>query len=355
MKMKKILHLLTSNKFAGAEKMACNIINVSNNSYNVVYCSLDGPIKEQVEERGIKFLGLEKVSKKSVQKVIDDYKPDIIHSHDYTASVLVALCKFRGEIISHIHHTPPFAKKISPKSIAYLISTTRYEYIVSVSKSIMQETVFYNKINNKVRVIENYIDSNEVKSKSRQKQSDIEKIDLVYIGRLEEYKNPIKFIKIVKGITEYIDDISAVIIGEGPLFNKCNELIATLKLERNIKVIGFLNNPFPIINDSKIVIVPSDREGFGLVAVEGMILGKPIIASNVGGLKEVVDNYCGMLCNEEEEYINEIVKLLTNPQIYRIKSKEALKKSKRYTDIYKFRRNIVDLYEGNNKGRIKND
>lgn len=352
--MKKILHLLTSNKFAGAEKMACNIINVSNKSYDIVYCSLDGPIKEQVEENGIKFLGLEKVDKKSVQKVIDRYKPDIIHSHDYTASVLVAMCKFRGEIISHIHHTPPFAKKISLKSIVYLISTIRYKCIVSVSKSIMEETIFYNKICNKVRVIENYVDSNEVKSKSLQKHGDIEKIDLIYIGRLKEYKNPIKFIKIVKGITEYIDDISAVIIGEGPLLNKCNELIASLKLERNIKVVGFLNNPFPIINNSKIIVVPSEREGFGLVAVEGMILGKPIIASNVGGLKEVVDNCCGLLCNEEEEYINEIIKLLTDKKIYSIKSKEALKKAKKYTDIYKFSRNILGLYGGDNKRRIEN-
>ena len=79
------------------------------------------------------------------------------------------------------------------------------------------------------------------------------------------------------------------IIGEGPERQKLQNLIDELELGKNIELVGWSENIERHLHDADIQLIPSLWEGFGLVAVEGMSTGLPVVASNVDGLREVLD------------------------------------------------------------------
>lgn len=304
----KVLHLLASNKFSGAENVVCTIINNFKDEYDMAYCSPVGPIEETLQQQKIKYYGLKGFSLRELKKVIKMYKPDIIHAHDYRASILVAFSGFNGKIISHLHNNCPFAKKWNFKTILYSLCVTKFDKVVGVSNRVYDEAAFKNQIKNKYITIYNYIDKNLIVKKSNEYSSD-KKYDLFFIGRLTEQKDPIRYINIVREYKKINNNVTAVMIGSGELSKYCYDKIQELDLEQNIDMVGFVPNPFPIIKNSKVGIMPSKWEGFGLTAIEAMILGKPVLNSGAGGLKEIFKDNQEYVCKTNADYVNKIIKL----------------------------------------------
>ena len=119
------------------------------------------------------------------------------------------------------------------------------------------------------------------------------------------------------------------------------------ELEHNIELVGFQSNPYPYLNAGKIMAMPSSWEGFGLAAVEGLCLGKPVVCSGVGGLADIVDESCGAVCKTIDEYCNAILKLLQDENAYCRCSANAVGKSMQYTDMQRYKERILNIY--NNK------
>lgn len=109
----RILHLLNSDRFSGAENVVCQIIGLfkDDTSIEMAYCSPDGQIRDTLTERNINFYPVSKLSVSEIKRVLNLYDPDIIHAHDYTASVLVSLSGTRKTIVSHLHNNSPWLKK----------------------------------------------------------------------------------------------------------------------------------------------------------------------------------------------------------------------------------------------------
>ncbi len=303
--MKKILHLLASNKFSGAENVACTIIENFKENYEFAYCSPNGPIEQTLETKKIKYYELKKFNIINLKKVIDKFKPDIIHAHDYKASLLAAFSGFNGKIISHLHINALFAKSWNLKSLVYKLSINKYDYVVGVSNAVYNEAIFKNKLKGKYITIYNYVNKQKIIDLSN-KYTYKKEYDLFFLGRLNELKNPIQFIEIVKKLKIQNNNLRAVIIGDGELNLKCNELIKNYQLLDNIDMLGFVENPYPIIKNCKIGIMPSKVEGFGLAAIEASILGKPVLNSGVGGLGEIFENNKELICTNIDEYCAKI-------------------------------------------------
>ena len=210
--MKKILYVLSSNIYSGAENVVCTIINNLNTAeYDCAYCSPYGPIEEVVKNKKIKFFGLNRMNKNNLKKIIEEYKPEIIHANDYKASVIVALTGFNGKIISHLHNNCPFAKTWNLKTILYSYTLKKYSKIIGVSDKVIKEAVFKNKIENKYVTIYNYIDKENIINKSTMASIYNKEYDLFFLGRLTDQKNPQAFIEIVRKIKEMDANISSVV------------------------------------------------------------------------------------------------------------------------------------------------
>ena len=104
----KVLHILSSKTYNGAENVVCQINSMlqgTEDNIELIYCSLDGPVRSHIEENRIRFIPVSKIAKKEIARVIREVKPDIIHAHDMRAGFVAALAcgkipLFRTSIIT---------------------------------------------------------------------------------------------------------------------------------------------------------------------------------------------------------------------------------------------------------------
>ena len=340
----RILHILNSSNFSGAENVAITIINNMKNDNEIVYVSPEGTIKEYLKKNEIKCELVTKVCIKEIKRVIKKYRPDIIHAHDFTASVISAIASNRKiKVISHIHCNNKWMKKINLKTIIYLISSIKYKKILLVSKSIIDEYIFKKFINKKVQVVGNIVDTNRVKKMSE--EVDIqEDYNLIFIGRLVEAKQPIKFIELINKLKNNNKVIKAVMLGDGPLKAECEQEIKKYNLKKNIELKGFQKNPYIYLRKSKILCMTSEWEGYGLVAVEALSLGKPVVATKVGGIPSIVNEKCGKVTNNFNEMLDEITNLLQDDNYYQNKQLSALERVKQINNMEKYISEMNKIY-----------
>lgn len=342
--MKRVLHILNSNSYSGAENIAIKIIENLRNYYDFAYLSLNGPIKNVLDKKGIKYYLVDDLNPLQIRKVCKEFKPDIIHAHDFRASVYSALSLYPCVKISHIHHNPPWIKRWGINSIIYSILISLFKYIVVVSNQIKKEAVFLRNCEDKVRLIYNIVDKEEIlrlaNSEVMQKE-----YDLIFIGRLKKEKDPLRFIEIIHQLSRDKKDLKVAMLGDGELREECERLICNYGLNNIIDLIGYVQNPYPFIKNSKVLVMTSKWEGFGLVAVEALILGKPVVATPVGGLKEIITSEGGFLCESDSQFVETIIKLLNDIDNYKRESDNCRGRGMRYANVENWLELINSLYE----------
>ena len=342
--IKNVLHIVNSNKYSGLEKVACDIISNPNYEYNGIYVTKDGPIIESLKSRNIKYEIITKLSIKELKRVIKKYHPEIIHAHDFTASVISAVCKKNIKLIEHLHNNCPWLKKIGIKSLAFLYAGIRADKIITVSESIEEEFIFSKYISKKILCVGNPINTKEIIEKLDGQKFE-KKYDVCCVARITEQKNPIRFISVVKELTKTNNNLKTIWVGDGELKEMMIKEIRKEGLENNIKLVGFKKNPYTYMAQSKVFLLTSDWEGYGLVAAEALTIGLPCVVSNVGGLPNIVDASCGKLCTSDDDFIHEIQELFSDNNYYLTKSKNALKKSAELNNINEYIKKINSIYK----------
>ena len=164
-------------------------------------------------------------------------------------------------------------------NIAYLIeyiSARLPDEIIAVSKHTRSQLVNSLKVKSKVTVGPNGIDLYKIeKIKPSQIQSDI-----IFAGRLIAHKNVDLLIKAISVLRKVKKDIRCVIVGEGPEEKYLKQLTIDLKLSKNIVFYDFLKDHdklYALMKSSKVFVLPSTREGFGIVVLEANACGIPVI------------------------------------------------------------------------------
>src|SRR6185312_4906886 len=140
-----------------------------------------------------------------------------------------------------------------------------------------------------------------------------------FFGRLSEEKSPKTFVEIAWRLSSN-SDIHFCMTGEGPERASVLELIARYKLKDRIFAPGFVADVRPLIACSDVVILPSRLDGMPLIVIESQVFGKPVIASNVGGLPEMVaDGLSGYICpaGDVVAFCDRIQKLYSSPELCR--------------------------------------
>jgi glycosyltransferase involved in cell wall biosynthesis len=134
-------------------------------------------------------------------------------------------------------------------------------------------------VKNNIKIIPNGIDFEMIE---RIKASE-EESDVIFAGRLIKEKNVDVLIKAVKLVKKEVPEVKCKIIGEGPEKSKLEKLAYDLGLESNVEFMGFLGDHDDVIaymKSSKVLMLPSTREGFGIAALEANACGLPVITVN---------------------------------------------------------------------------
>ena len=329
-----ILHVIKSNIYSGAENVVCQIIKGLSDKEEFIYMAPHGPIEEKLKALGLYdfYHGIDKLDVNAIKDAVAQYQPTVVQAHDFTASVLCGFAlKGSVPVISHIHCNPLWLKNpIHPNSILYRMASKWFSTIITVSDAVEQEYCYSSKIKCPIKVLGNPFSAEQVLMASEGTFPKL-KSDLLYVGRFNEAKNPLGAIKIFEALPNN-SYLTFRMVGNGELLQECKNYAATTGITTEISFEGFKDNVYKYMKSTKILLMPSIFEGFGLVAVEAMSLGIPVVCSGVGGLSGIVDESCGYVCKTTEEYVSAINSLLSDSQLYSKKSAGALKRAQDYNN-----------------------
>ena len=292
--------------------------------------------------------------------VIKSNKIDLLHVHyaiphayaAYMAKKMLFDIGIEIPIVTTLHGTDitlvgshPFYRP------AVTFSINHSDRVTAVSKSLKEDTLNLFDIKKKIDVIPNFIDTEAIVTKDKPCKRTLlakkeEKI-LTHISNFRPLKRIVDVIDIFKGINSKIDS-KLMMIGEGPEKRKAIRYVSDNKLKEKVLFLGNSNEIDKILCYSDLFLLPSEKESFGLSALEAMAHGVPIISSNAGGIPEVnLNGKTGFISNigDTDSMINNAMSLLSNPQKHKLFKKQAQLQAKKF-DL----ESVVDSYE-----RIYND
>jgi glycosyltransferase involved in cell wall biosynthesis len=126
---------------------------------------------------------------------------------------------------------------------------------------------------------------------------------ITIIGRLHQSKHHNDLLVATKQLVNDFPDLVLLVIGDGPLNEQLHQQTCDLGLEQNVRFLGYMEDVREVLSISDVLVLPSEHEAFGRVVAEAMLMEKPVVATNVGGLPELVSPETGVLvpvqCPEE--------------------------------------------------------
>ncbi len=166
-------------------------------------------------------------------------------------------------------------------------------------------------------------------------QPSVYKCDIIFVGRLIKEKNVDILIKAVDYIRRMTFDVKCHIIGSGPEKERLTEIAAMTGLMDNIRFFERMEHDEVIarIKSSKVLVLPSMREGFGMVVIEAFACGVPVITvrSPLNAASELVGKEMGFVVNPDAQEVGDAIRLLiTNHELHEHMSKCAFDSAQRY-------------------------
>ena len=211
----------------------------------------------------------------------------------------------------------------------------RFDNIVSVSKGVMDDFNEIYHLNEKTQVINNLVNVQRIKSKSLEKSNEIldkSKLNIISVGRLHYVKGYNRLIDAVNMLNHdcLLNNVIFRIYGSGPEEDKLRGMIKSYGLENIIKLMGEVDNPYKEIKNSDLFVTSSLFESFGLVIVESLILGVPVITTKLSASDELVDNgVTGLIVDNSTDGLYNGLKEIIN-------SKDRIKKYKKNLINYNY-------------------
>ncbi len=242
----------------------------------------------------------------ALRHLILQEKPRLVHSHGFHAGLLTMLaCGFvHPPHVCTLHtmavpRNSPLPKKIFYRTLQrLLLASTQHTVVVSEA---VRRAVAGAKRRERLTVISNGVDEERLepalsrKDAARRLRLESGSKVVGVVARLSPEKGVEYFLRSAALIAASNPEVAFVVIGDGPERSRLEALAAQLRLQERVRFAGehFPASDFMQLFD--VTVVPSVSEGQSLVAIESLFLGCPVVATNVGGLAEVIDEEVGSL------------------------------------------------------------
>ncbi len=324
--MMKILFYNHTGKVSGAEKVLLTTLSgLDRNTFDAaVLCPEEGTLVTMLAERGIKTevcptldarftLRLDRLAKyvasalkvvRSVRSTIKKTNPDLVHANSIRAGLVTTLATLglRTHLIWHLHDIlPRHPMSISIRLFALLFRRAR---MIAVSRAVADNFAGkFQSLRNRTTVIYNGIDAARFSYVLGRRadircQFDLSESDFVVgiVGLLTPRKGQLGLIHSFARVVKDVPNARLLIVGS-PVFNKDHEYADELKrtvsrlgLDDRVSFIGPRNDIPDIMQSIDLLVVNSTVEPFGLVVVEAMACGTPVVAAISGGIPEIIEH-----------------------------------------------------------------
>ncbi len=216
----------------------------------------------------------------------------------------------------------PWYGKIFPKADEIVVSTEN-------GKNIMVNE-WGNKVSEKITVIPCFIPFENIKRKATLYECAIKSKENSYsiftCGRLSNEKGIDLAIDAAKILKDKTDNFIWIIIGSGQLEKELREKVQQLDLCKNVKLLGFNENPYPYFKSCDICVSPSKLENYGLTIMEALAFEKPVVATKTLGGKSIIkDGFNGILADINSESIAQAIFKLLEDEVLMQNIKQNIK------------------------------
>ncbi|MCG3418866.1 N-acetyl-alpha-D-glucosaminyl L-malate synthase BshA [Oceanobacillus jordanicus] len=290
-------------------------------------------------------------------EVIDREKLDILHVHYAMPHAVCAIlardiAKHEVKIVTTLHGTDITVLGIDntfQKMIKHGIEQS--DAVTAVSADLVRQTEEMLQVNKEIEVIYNFVNENEYykqhipELKKQYGIQDEEKV-VIHISNFRKVKRLEDVIQTFFKIQSEVQS-KLLLIGDGPEYTNAVQLVKKLNIEDEVLFLGKQKNIRDLLSISDLKLLLSEKESFGLVLLEAMACEVPCIATNIGGIPEVVND-------GETGYIVELgdtkraaalgIELLQDPEKLEQFSQNALNRANSYFNSESIVQQYIELY-----------
>ena len=356
----RILHVNTEKGWRGGEQQLFYLVEglKRRGIKTAVACRIGEELFKRCKERGIEVIPLKGNQTTDILRIgYLGKKFDLIHAHSAKGHSISALSKrFHKKPVIYTRRIdyPPRGDKLT--ALKYSLT----DVIVAVSQNVAE--VVRKKINhNRIKVIHS-VTSEEIERKvnpintKKFKEQFRGKLIVGTASALTEQKNIPNLIEAARLVIKEIPNTVFVVLGEGDLRKKLEKLIEEKGLNGRFKLLGFKENVQDYIKGFDVFVMSSDNEGFCGSILHAMLLKVPVVSTNAGGAKEVVENFkTGILVEKRNpnQLAEGIITLLKNRELRESLVEEAYKRVKLNFTVPVMVNSYVELYREVLSGKRK--
>jgi L-malate glycosyltransferase len=288
--------------------------------------------------------------------VVKQYGIEVLHVHyaiphayaGYMAKKMLAEEGIFLPMVTTLHGTDitlvgnhPFYKP------AVTFSINKSDVVTSVSQSLKDDTLRLFDIKVPIEVVPNFINlekynKSEFTDCQREIMAESDEFIITHVSNFRKVKRIEDVVEVFFNIQKTLP-AKLMMVGEGPEKEAAEELCQKLGIEDKVIFFGNSDEVHKILCFTDLFLLPSEKESFGLAALEAMACGVPIISTNTGGLSEVnIANVSGYLSEvgDVEGMTKNALKILQNKETHNTFKRGAIQSAAKF-DIHK----IVPLYE----------
>lgn len=348
----RLLHIILSLDIGGAQRLLSDLLPLQKQNNDVkllVLKGVDTVFQRTIEASGIEIIDLHCRSFHNpliIKKLIPFMKKcDIVHVHLFPTLYWVALavhwCK--GVRLVYTEHSTYNKRrdKVMFRPIECYIYR-KYDKLIGISQQTQDSLMKWLKAkqdDKRFVVIENGVN---LATFSSVVPVSINKKQIIMVSRFAQMKDQET---VIRAMTDINEDAELILVGDGPNKEHCEEVVRELGLADRVQFLGARGDISELIAQAYIGVQSSIWEGFGLTAVELMAAHKPVVATNVNGLKQVVEGAgCLFEVGDTKTLAFHINEMLKDEAVYvtiagrcyeRAKEYDISKMVLRYQEVYR--------------------
>jgi glycosyltransferase involved in cell wall biosynthesis len=308
----------------------------------------DGSLKTRLKGTGIKIYHLKRkkfdpLTLYDLIKIIRTEKIDLLHLYQYASSNFGRIAGRLTGIPTILHagdlnYDYPWYQRIADRVLKHAT-----DHVIAVSESAKDSYSSVRKIDpSKIKVIPNAIAKDGLKMLHPEACRDLKKKLNLKVGfsivgtvtRLHDVKGNEVLLQAARIVLQRLPETYFIIVGDGPLKNKLMQCAQDLGIQNNVIFTGYQNNVSEFLSIFDVKVIASNTEGFSLALLEAMAMGKAIVATEVGGIREILKNGAtGMLVPPQNPsaMAEKIVCLIQHPEERKRFGAAAREESRKYS------------------------
>ncbi len=298
-----ITHIIPTLSFGGAERTVVDIINRAHPDFrfSILVFSENTPLKSQITRPNVQVICVHKKGQLSlglignIKKELRSLKPDVVHTHLFGGDVWgrIAARSLKIPVVTTEHNVNNDEGMI--KALVKRLMKRKTKAYAACSETVREYMRSRYGIKKNVQVVYPGVDLERFNSTPAQL---FVPLKVAIVGRLVAQKGHKKALQAISSLDKNLWELS--IVGDGPLKLELQSWCKKYNITEKVTFVPPTSKIEQVYARHDIVLIPSQWEGLGIVAMEAMAAGRMVIASSVGGLKEIIQNKTtGILCDGE--------------------------------------------------------